>query len=136
MGDGYFAYSGNGSYSSASWYDEFNVNLGAALQPAVHRRLAERGLPAQLPERYRAGQSAGNGPQTVRLGGTFHKILGTQDPRTNNGQAVTSVTLNAADGLVLTDRGRSTRAWFRIRDCASSVDSRVWRDPARMERDH
>jgi len=35
MGDGYFAYNGNGSYSSTSWYDEFNVNLGAALQPAV-----------------------------------------------------------------------------------------------------
>ena len=28
----------------------------------------------------------GNGTQTVALGGTFHKILGTQDPATNNGQ--------------------------------------------------
>src|SRR6267378_7916982 len=102
MGDGYFAYNGGGSYSSASWYDEFNVSLGAALQPAVtaawqngvYRRDFQNGIVLV--------NLRGNGRQTVRLGGTFHKILGTQDPRTNNGQAVTSVTLNAADGLVLT----------------------------------
>jgi Hypothetical glycosyl hydrolase family 15/Divergent InlB B-repeat domain len=102
MGDGYFAYSGNGSYSSASWYDEFNVNLGAALQPAataayqngVYRRDFQNGIVLVNPR--------GNGRQTVTLGGTFHKIVGTQDPATNNGQAVTSVTLNAADGIVLT----------------------------------
>ena len=102
MGDGYFAYSNNGNYRSASWYDEYNVNLGAALQPAVtaawqngvYRRDFQNGIVLV--------NLRGNGRQTVRLGGTFHKILGTQDPRTNNGQAVTSVTLNAADGLVLT----------------------------------
>jgi hypothetical protein len=102
MGDGYFAYSGNGSYSSASWYDEFNVNLGAALQPAVtasyqngvYRRDFQNGIALVNPR--------GNGTQTVTLGGTFHKIVGTQDPATNNGQAVTSVTLNAADGILLT----------------------------------
>jgi hypothetical protein len=102
MGDGYFAYAANGSYSSASWYDEFNVNLGAALQPAVtaayqngvYRRDFQNGIVLVNPR--------GNGTQTVTLGGTFHKIVGTQDPATNNGQAVTSVSLNAADGLVLT----------------------------------
>ena len=102
MGDGYFAYSGNGSYSSAPWYDEFNVNLGAALQPAVtaayqkgvYRRDFQNGIVLVNP--------GGNGRQTVTLGGTFHKIVGTQDPATNNGQAVSSATLNAADGLVLT----------------------------------
>ena len=102
MGDGYFAYNGNGSYSSASWYDEFNVGLGAALQPAVtaawqngvYRRDFQNGIVLVNPR--------GNGTQTVTLGGTFHKILGTQDPATNNGQTVTSVTLNAADGIVLT----------------------------------
>jgi len=102
MGDGYFAYAANGSYSSVSWYDEFNVNLGAALQPAVsaayqngvYRRDFQNGIVLVNPR--------GNGTQTVTLGGTFHKILGTQDPATNNGQAVTSVTLNAADGIVLT----------------------------------
>ncbi len=41
----------------------------------------------------------GNGTQTVTLTGTFHKILGAQDPATNNGQAAT---LKAADDLVLT----------------------------------
>jgi putative glycosyl hydrolase-like family 15 (GHL15) protein len=102
MGDGYFAYNGNASYSSASWYDEFNVNLGAALQPAVtaayqkgvYRRDFQNGIVLVNPR--------DNGTRTITLGGTFRKILGTQDPATNNGQAVTAVTLNAADGLVLT----------------------------------
>ena len=102
MGDGYFAYAGNASYGTAAWYDEFNVNLGAALQPAVtsayqsgvYRRDFQNGIVLVNPR--------GNGTQTVALGGTFHKILGTQDPATNNGQAVTSVTLNPADGIVLT----------------------------------
>jgi hypothetical protein len=102
MGDGYFAYAANGGYSSALWYDEFNVNLGAALQPAVtaayqngvYRRDFQNGIVLVNPR--------GNGTQTLALGGTFHKILGTQDPATNNGQTVTSVTLNAADGIVLT----------------------------------
>jgi len=66
------AYNGNGSYSSASWYDEFNVSLGAALQPAatapaerVYRRDFQNGIVLVNPR--------GNGTQTVTLGGTFHK---------------------------------------------------------------
>ncbi|MGH8327315.1 MAG: hypothetical protein ACRET2_11175, partial [Steroidobacteraceae bacterium] len=43
----------------------------------------------------------GNGTQTVQLGGTFVKIKGTQDPSVNNGQTVTSVTLNDRDGIIL-----------------------------------
>ena len=83
-------------------YDEFNVNLRAALQPAVtaahhngvSRRNFRNGIALVNPR--------GNGTQTVTLGGMFHKVLGTQDPASNNGQVVTSVTLNAADGIVLT----------------------------------
>ena len=84
MGDGYFAYNGNG-YSSASWYDEFIVNLGAALQPAVtaayrngvYRRDFQNGIVLVNPR--------GNGTQTVTLAGTFHKIprrAGIQPPTT------------------------------------------------------
>jgi hypothetical protein len=43
----------------------------------------------------------GNGMQTVQLGGTFVKIKGTQDPSVNNGQTVTSVTLQDRDGIIL-----------------------------------
>lgn len=40
-------------------------------------------------------------PRLVDLGGTFRKILGTQDPSINDGSTVTSVTLAPYDGLVL-----------------------------------
>jgi hypothetical protein len=43
----------------------------------------------------------GNGPQTVSLGGSFVKIKGKQDPTTNDGQTVTTVTLKDRDGIVL-----------------------------------
>lgn len=39
--------------------------------------------------------------KTIALGGTFRKILGTQDPAINNGQSVTSVTLDPWDGILL-----------------------------------
>ena len=38
---------------------------------------------------------------TVALGGTFHKIKGTQAPTINDGGTVTSVTLRAKDGIIL-----------------------------------
>jgi hypothetical protein len=43
----------------------------------------------------------GNGAQTVTLGGTYYHLHGSQAPGINNGQAVTSVTIPAGDGLVL-----------------------------------
>jgi len=102
MGDGYFSYNSNGDLNSVVWYDEYDVKLGApvqgpvgvAYQGGVYRRDFENGIILVNPR--------GNGRQTVNLGGTFRKIAGKQDPTINNGQAVTSVTLNAADGLVLT----------------------------------
>jgi len=44
---------------------------------------------------------AGNGSQTVALGGTLYHLRGTQVPGINNGTAVTSVTVPAGDGLIL-----------------------------------
>ena len=43
----------------------------------------------------------GNGPQTVTLETTYKHFSGTQDPSVNNGQSVTSVTLNDRDGVIL-----------------------------------
>ncbi|HEX4674579.1 MAG TPA: hypothetical protein VH209_04580, partial [Steroidobacteraceae bacterium] len=43
----------------------------------------------------------GNGPQTVTLETSYLKIKGAQDPVTNNGQSVTTVTLKDRDGIVL-----------------------------------
>ena len=113
MGDGLFSYNPGGNYGSAPWMDEYGHELGIALQAAA----------AGLSSVYAAGAQAGafsggvwrrdfangialvnpigNATRTVSLGGTFRKITGTQDPKTNDGSNVTSVTLNAGDGLIL-----------------------------------
>jgi hypothetical protein len=44
---------------------------------------------------------AGNGTQTVSLGGTFWHLSGSQAPGINNGAAATSVTIPPGDGLIL-----------------------------------
>jgi hypothetical protein len=102
MGKGYFSFNSDGDLNSVAWYDEYDVKLGAPLQGSVAafypggvcRRDFENGIELVNPR--------GNGRQTAILGGTVHKTAGEQDPTINNGQAVSSVTLNAADGFVLT----------------------------------
>jgi hypothetical protein len=107
MDDAYFYISGTTGYdpSKLLWFDEFNFNLGYPTQPrqvaawlpqgpvGVWRRDFDNGIVLVNPK--------GNGPQTVALGGTFHKLTGTQDPVTNNGTTVTSVTLADRDGIIL-----------------------------------
>ena len=106
LGDGYLTWADASGYGTVPpWMDEYNVKLGTAsttaaaaqaapYQNGVYRRDFQNGIALVNPR--------GNGTRTVSLGGTFYKISGTQDPVTNNGQAVTSVTLNAADGIILT----------------------------------
>ena len=102
MNDGYYSFtnSANG-YTGVVWFDEYNANLGtattapptAAWQNGVWRRDFTNGIALVNPK--------GNGPQTVQLGGTFVKINGSQAPSVNNGQTVTSVTLQDRDGIIL-----------------------------------
>jgi hypothetical protein len=40
-------------------------------------------------------------PQTIELGGVFHKIRGSQDPTVNDGSQVSEVTLPPQDGIIL-----------------------------------
>jgi Hypothetical glycosyl hydrolase family 15 len=102
MNDAYYSFTSNATgYSGVVWFDEYNANLGQALsspptaawQNGVWRRDFANGIALVNPK--------GNGPQTVQLGGTFVKINGTQDPAVNNGQTVTSVTLQDRDGIIL-----------------------------------
>ncbi len=102
MNDGYYSFTNaSGDYSGVIWFDEYNANLGqpttapptAAWQQGVWRRDFTNGIVLVNPK--------GNGPQTVQLGGTFVKLKGSQDPAVNNGQTVTSVTLQDRDGLIL-----------------------------------
>jgi len=102
MDDGYYYYtSHNEEYKSAYWYDEYDVNLGRAIDPpqfsprqsGVYMRRFENGLVLVNPK--------GNGTQTVQVEPGYRRISGTQDPATNNGEPVSSLTIRERDGIIL-----------------------------------
>lgn len=102
MNDGYYSFTNTATgYTGVVSFDEYNANLGqettspptAAWQKGVWRRDFTNGIALVNPK--------GNGAQTVTLGGTFVKISGSQAPSVNNGQTVTSVTLQDRDGIIL-----------------------------------
>ena len=102
MNDGYYSFTDNtAQYHGVSWFDEFDAKLGqsttlpptAAWQKGVWRRDFDNGIALVNPK--------GNGTQTVTLDTSYVKLKGTQDPATNNGQTVTTVTLKDRDGIIL-----------------------------------
>lgn len=102
MNDGYYSFTDpTKGYTGVVWFDEYNADLGqattvpptAAWQKGVWRRDFTNGIALVNPK--------GNGAQTVTLGGTFVKIKGSQASSINNGQTVTSVTLQDRDGIIL-----------------------------------
>ena len=101
LNDGYYAFTNqNNGYYGVTWFDEFDSNLGqaqaiptAAWKQGVWRRDFDNGIVLVNPK--------GNGPQTVTLETSFVKLKGTQDPVTNSGATVTSVTLKDRDGIIL-----------------------------------
>ena len=102
MDNGYYSFSlAANNYSGTFWFDEFDTKLGnatsnpqtSAWQKGVYRRDFENGIALVNPR--------GNGTQTVQLETAYHRISGTQDPVTNNGQTVQTVTLNDRDGIIL-----------------------------------
>lgn len=101
LGDAYYSFTSNATaYAGVTWFDEFNVSLGAgSFQPhgpwqsGVWRRDFDNGIVLVNPR--------GNGPQTVTLETPYVRLHGVQDPVTNSGQTVTRVTLQDRDGLIL-----------------------------------
>jgi len=101
MDDGYWSFTDNKQlYYGVVWFDELDNNLGsgstkptAAWQKGVWRRDFDNGIALVNPK--------GNGAQTVTLETAYVKIKGTQDPVTNSGATVTSVTLQDRDGIIL-----------------------------------
>ena len=101
LDDGYYSFTDTtAQYSGVVWFDELDTKLGAgqtpptaAWQKGVWRRDFDNGIALVNPK--------GNGQQTVTLETPYIKIKGTQDPVTNNGQTVTTVTLKDRDGIVL-----------------------------------
>ena len=101
LDDGYYSFTDNTQqYYGVVWFDELDQKLGAGLskptaawQKGVWRRDFDNGIVLVNPK--------GNGPQTVTLEGPFIKLKGTQDPVTNNGATVTTITLKDRDGIIL-----------------------------------
>jgi hypothetical protein len=101
MDDGYYSFTDNTQlYYGVVWFDELDQKLGsgmakptAAWQKGVWRRDFDNGIVLVNPK--------GNGPQTVTLETPYIKIKGSQDPVTNSGQTVTTVTLKDRDGIIL-----------------------------------
>jgi hypothetical protein len=107
LNNGYFTYDeflANGGHQTEWWYDEYDNagqgagylgnSLGGATQVSagVWRRDFDNGI---------ALNNDNSTSQTVDLGGNFQKIHGTQDPVTNDGSIVSSVTLKPKDGIIL-----------------------------------
>ena len=101
LDDGYYSFTDTTKqYYGVVWFDELDHSLGsgqtkptAAWQKGVWRRDFDNGIVLVNPK--------GNGPQTVTLETSYIKIKGAQDPVTNNGQTVTTVTLKDRDGIIL-----------------------------------
>lgn len=112
LDNGYYYHSNGSSYDTIPLYDEFSFKLGApAAGPAgsasatysnggltvwnqgVWRRDFANGIALVNPK--------GNGTRTVTLETSYKHLSGTQDPAVNNGQSVTTVTLNDRDGVIL-----------------------------------
>jgi len=102
MDNGYYMFSSLiRNYKAQTWFDEFDVDLGRAIDPpqfdawqnGVHMRRFENGMALVNPK--------GNGTKTVQIGPGYKRFSGSQDPATNNGQVVESVTLRERDGLIL-----------------------------------
>ena len=104
MENGYYYYNSSNNNDYAT-FDEFSANLGTATTPAlvfpgatpyqngVYRRDFANGIALVNPK--------GNGARTVTLETSYKHLSGTQDPTVNNGQTVTSVTLQDRDGVIL-----------------------------------
>lgn len=105
MDDGYFSFTDNAAgYGSTPLFDEYKVSLGyptdppptAAWSNGVWRRNFQNGTVLVNPR-----GNNNNMPVTVTIEPGYKHFTGTQDSTTNNGAAVTTVTLQPRDGLVL-----------------------------------
>jgi hypothetical protein len=101
MDDGYFSYTDAATvYNSVPWFDEYEVKLGTAVdvpqivawQNGVYRRAFANGLVLLNPTKT---------ARTVTMETGWKRFTGTQAPTLNNGTAVTTLTLQAKDGIVL-----------------------------------
>src|SRR3990167_2604919 len=110
LGNGYFGFDfGTENHAQLWQYDEYGVYLGnpktkaknALLQSSSPSNTVSPGVWERDFEEGKVVVNTTNNTQTVRLGGKFEKLHGTQDRSVNNGSIVSRVTLSSNDGIIL-----------------------------------
>jgi len=101
LDEGYFSFTDKSrGYSSVAWFDEYEYKLGNALSApptaswsqSVWRRDFQNGVVLVNPT---------TRSRTVNVEPGLRRIAGKQDPGVNNGSAVSQLTLQPKDGVVL-----------------------------------
>ncbi len=98
IADGYYSFdAGDAKHHRTWWYDEYAAPIGnpkgrATTRDGVWMRSFERGLVLVNPTKQ---------PVWVDLPAEYERLLGKQDPFTNNGELTRHVVLPPEDGLVL-----------------------------------
>jgi len=110
LGEGYYSFDyGDQEHANLWWYDEYNFFMGRStgeienlldpsssqIKPGVWKRDFQNGVVLV--------NSTGT-EQKINFDEEFEKLKGTQDPKTNNGAIVRSITLKAYDGIILLRR--------------------------------
>ena len=111
LSDGFMSFDKSPSdHTQLWWYDEYDLSLGDpttrayntlnqgnpyTVQDGVWRRDFEKGIVLL---------NTTSTKRTVKLGGPYEKITGTQDTAINNGDIITSVDLSTDDGIILLKR--------------------------------
>ena len=104
--NGYYSFDhGDQAHNQTWWYDEYDINLGSPTtepisitgkakyqEDSVWKREFTNGIALVNPS---------SKTQTVDLNAEYEKIIGSQDPRTNNGQLVDKITIPAKDGILM-----------------------------------
>lgn len=106
LGDGYFSFDhGDQDHNQTWWYDEYNINLGEPTGKAVSINNKPKFQDDDVWKREYANGitlvNPSNQVKEVQLGGEYEKIIGTQDPKVNDGAIVDRVKINAQDGLIM-----------------------------------
>ncbi len=95
---------GDQGHNDLWWYDEYDVNIGAPVAPALSQNGKQNFIEDVWRRDYSNGVAVVNATgqtQTVDLGGEYEKIIGKQDKATNNGAIVDKINVPAKDGLLM-----------------------------------
>ena len=104
LGNGHFAFTDSAKgYSSVAWFDEYEAALGTPLDAASYA-VWSNGVARRRYDPARVLVNPTAEPRTVSIEPGWRRLLAKQDPLTNNGQPVTSLTLASRDGIVLVRR--------------------------------